>query len=314
MAWSPDGAWLASASYDASIRIWSLERLASSPSATQISASSASIAEIPAAHAKSINSLSWCPWQPRLLLSASSDMTASLWSLTQPAEPIKLCTITLNSEILTAAWHPRKSFLFFGTKSDEIFIYRFDATSSQCTAVQALQFRYAVNEVACNEQFLAVALGDGNVVLFEEDSAGSWHKTETLRIHTADCFCVRFSADGELLCTGGADAQVTVWSTAERPFVPLRCLNRMEWPIRTIAFNHDARFLTVGTEDPFVALEDWQSGQLVAKCVTGRAGQRGVAINCVAWHPSKNIFAFAGEEVNERTGRFTGSIRLIGLC
>jgi WD40 repeat protein len=213
-----------------------------------------------------------------------------------------------------------------GTKADEIFVYRLQVSAEEESVafilMQTIPFRYAVNDISCNGRFLAVASGDGSVVLFEEEAAAAaaaddfqkWTKTDTLRIHTADCFCARFSADGKLLCTGGADAQVTVWSTTERHFVPLRCLNRMEWPIRALSFNFDARFLAVGTEDTFVALEDWQSGQLVAKCVMSRGGSRGVAINCVSWHPSKNIFAFAGEEVNERNGRFTGSIRLIGLC
>ena len=223
--------------------------------------------------------------------------------------------VDFDSEILTATWHPTKPLIFFGTKSDQVFIYSLSDDLRTLSAQQTLQFKYEVNDLNCSPAgLLAVALGDGSVSLFAEGSDGKgFTKLESLSIHTADCYCVRFSPSGDSLCTGGADAQVTIWNATERPFVPLRCLNRMEWPIRSLAFNHDASFLAVGTEDTFVALEDVKSGQLVAKFATSR-GNRGVPINCIAWHPTRNIFAFAGEDVDDRTGRFTGAIRLIGLC
>lgn len=265
------------------------------------------------------------------MLSVSSDKSASLWSFEEGAETATaaaqaemkpILKIEAEAELLTASWHPSRPLVFLGTKTDQILVYALSTDLTTGNLVQTLQFKYEVNEISCSpDGLVTVALGDGSVQVFSEDqhsvSASTFCRVESLQIHTADCFCARFSPDGRLLCTGGADAQVTIWSAAERPFVPLRCLSRMEWPIRALAFNHDALLLAVGTEDSFLALEslaaDSGGGQLVAKVPTSR-GTRGLPINCIAWHPTRNIFAFAGEEVDDRTGRFIGTIRLIGMC
>ena len=58
------------------------------------------------------------------------------------------------------------------------------------------------------------------------------------------------------------------------------------------------------------------TGALIAKIPTGKASSEsraGIPINSVTWHPNKNILAFAGSEVDDRTGKATGSIKLFGI-
>ena len=122
----------------------------------------------------------------------------------------------------------------------------------------------------------------------------------------------------DLLAVGSSDSQISLWSrdAQDKKLSCFRVLNRMEWPIRTISFNHEAEFLAVGSEDPFIALEHIKTGALIAKIPTGKASSEsraGIPINSVTWHPNKNILAFAGSEVDDRTGKATGSIKLFGI-
>ena len=37
------------------------------------------------------------------------------------------------------------------------------------------------------------------------------------------------------------------------------------------------------------------------------------AVNTVAWHPSRYLLAYAGEEIDPRTGRPEGNLRIFGI-
>ena len=62
----------------------------------------------------------------------------------------------------------------------------------------------------------------------------------------------RFSPKGEYLAVGGADAMVTIWDVQE--LVCLRTCTRFEWPVRTLSFSCDSRFLASGSEDLYVSV------------------------------------------------------------
>lgn len=310
MAWSIDGAWLASGSADASIRIWSFERLiTANNSNSKVSASEAGLLELPTSQGKAVNQVTWCPWRTELLATASSDRNLCIWNINECLKAKDTATlqpvfkIEFDAEVMLVAWHPTKPLLAAGSRADKVYIYEISEKSARL--LHTLSFKLDVNDLSFNQDSLAVALGDGSVSIYDP----SFTNPKSLQIHTSDCLCARFQ--GDLLVTGGADAQVTVWKSDT--LLPLKCFNRMEWSIRAVSVSHDSAFLAIGTEDTFLAIEDIKSGQLVAKIPTSsRASRHGTPINCIAWHPSKHIFVFAGEEVDDRTGRFTGVIKLIG--
>lgn len=265
-------------------------------------------------HTKSVNQLQWCPLNSNFLASCSNDKTFKIWDISQT--PSNILTIQLEVEILTLSWHPLKPILGLGTKDDKILFYNFDTSFSSVNLLETLKFGSEVNEMSWSEDGndLAVALGIGSVEIYR-----NFAKIQSLKVHTADCFCVRFKGN-DLLAVGSSDSQISLWSrdtNSDLEFFCFRILNRMEWPIRSLSFSHDSQFLAVGSEDSFIGVEHIQSGTLVAKINPGKVSsdsKTGIPINSVTWHPNKQILAFAGSEVDDRTGKATGAIKLFGLC
>lgn len=315
LAWSEDGDKLASGSSDGSIRLWSMEKIAASIANKAISSNMS--VELSNNHTRNVNQLQWCPMKSNVLASCSNDKSIKIWNISENQPNI--LTIQTKSEILTLSWHPLKPILAVGSKDDRVLLYQFDEKFSSANLTETMKFGSEVNEISWSENGnnFAVALGCGNVEIFTFN-ADKFEKSKTLKAHTGDCFCVRFKGS-DLLAVGSSDAQISLWSSVKdgNDFLCFRVLNRMEWPIRTLSFSHDAQFLAVGSEDPFIAIEHIQTGSLVAKIATGKASSEakaGIPINSVTWHPSKHILAFAGSEVDDRTGKPTGSIKLFGLC
>ena len=322
MAWSEDGEKLASGSAEGSIRIWSMEKIASSIIQSTNSDKSNKFSsnfsvELTGGHTRNVNQLQWCPFNSNVLASCSNDKSVKIWDISENQPNI--LTIQTEIEILTLCWHPLKPILAAGTKDDRILFYQLSDDFLIANLVETLKFNSEVNEISwsANGNDLAVALGIGNVEIYRFVS-DSIEKSKTLKAHTADCFCVKFKGN-DLLAIGSSDSQISLWSrsSSNDNFTGFRVLNRMEWPIRTLSFSHDAEFLAVGSEDPFIAIEHINTGSLVAKVSTGKASSEakaGIPINSIAWHPNKHILAFAGSEVDDRTGKPTGSIKLFGLC
>ena len=322
MAWSEDGEKLASGSAEGSIRIWSMEKIASSIIQSTNSDKSNKFSsnfsvELTGGHTRNVNQLQWCPFNSNVLASCSNDKSVKIWDISENHPNV--LTIPTEIEILTLCWHPLKPILAAGTKDDRILFYQLSDDFLIANLVETLKFNSEVNEISwsANGNDLAVALGIGIVELYRFVS-NSIEKSKTLKAHTADCFCVKFKGN-DLLAIGSSDSQISLWSrsSSNDNFTGFRVLNRMEWPIRTLSFSHDAEFLAVGSEDPFIAIEHINTGSLVAKVSTGKASSEakaGIPINSIAWHPNKHILAFAGSEVDDRTGKPTGSIKLFGLC
>jgi THO complex subunit 3 len=322
LAWSEDGEKIASGSADGSIRIWSIEKIAASIIQTSNTDKSNKVpssfsVELTGGHTRNVNQLQWCPFNSNVLASCSNDKSLKIWDIAKNQPNI--LSVQIEIEILTLCWHPLKPILAVGTKDDRILFYQFSNNLLAANLIETLKFNTEVNEISwsANGTDLAVALGLGIVEIYRFIS-DSFEKLNTLKAHTADCFCVRFKGN-DLLAVGSSDSQVTLWSRSSLndDFICFRVLNRMEWPIRTLSFSHDTEFLAVGSEDPFIAIEHINTGSLVAKVSTGKASSEakaGIPMNSVAWHPSKHILAFAGSEVDDRTGKSTGSIKLFGLC
>ena len=133
-----------------------------------------------------------------------------------------------------------------------------------------------------------------------------------LPAHTAHCICLKFTPDRKFFATGGADALINIFDSSE-----LACVNsysRLEWPVRTLSFNHDGRLLASGSEDLVIDIAYVATGEKVAT----------ISCNafpfCVAWHPSENLLAFvtddkkhSGDKHSRESEKSAGCVKLFGL-
>ena len=139
--------------------------------------------------------------------------------------------------------------------------------------------------------------GTGTVEIFRYADmlrGGEPASAHTLHAHTANCYCIEFDPSGEHFAVGGADAVVSVWSASE--LVCLRTCTRLEWPVRTLSFSHDGAYLASGSEDTCIDVASVATGEQARSIPTG------APMNSVAWHPSKLLLAFAGDD-KDKMGR-----------
>ena len=130
--------------------------------------------------------------------------------------------------------------------------------------------------------------------------------------HTAHCICLKFSPDMEHFATGGADALINIWDASE--LVCLRSYSRLEWPVRTLSFNHTGKLLAAGSEDLVIDIAYVHTGEKVAT-VTCNAFPF-----CVSWHPTQNLLAYVTDDKSKHgdkhprdSDKSTGCVKLFGL-
>ena len=290
VAWSCSGAKLASGSVDQTVRVWVID-----------STGKATDTEL-RGHQDSVDQLRWDPQQPEVLGTASGDKTVRIWD----ARTGKCAhAIETRGENINIRWSPDGQHIAVGDKDDNISFVEM----RKCKLLKSIKFTCEVNEMAWEStgRLLFLTTGSGTVEIFRYADmlrAAETPAVHTLHAHTANCYCIEFDPRGEHFAVGGADAMVSVWSVRELACV--RTCARLEWPVRTLSFSHDCAYLASGSEDPHIDIASVATGEQV------HAIPSTAPMNSVAWHPSKLLLAFAGDD-KDRQGRDEGSVRVFGF-
>ena len=152
-----------------------------------------------------------------------------------------------------------------------------------------------------------LACGNGCIDVFDYavmSSTGSATPVRRVTAHTANCYCIEFDSTGTRFAVGSADALVCLWDFQE--LACIRTFSKLEWPVRTISFSHDSAYVAAGSEDPFIDISNVHTGKQ-AHAISTTA-----ATNAVAWHPSRHLLAYAGDQ-KDRMGKDEGSLRVFGF-
>ncbi|KAK8962273.1 hypothetical protein KSP40_PGU013082 [Platanthera guangdongensis] len=158
------------------------------------------------------------------------------------------------------------------------------------------KFNYEVNEIAWNTtgELFFLTTGNGTVEVLGYPSLKILH---TLMAHTAGCYCIAIDPIGRALvpelyfAVGSADSLVGLWDVSE--MLCVRTFTKLEWPVRTISFNHTGEFIASASEDPFIDISNVQTGRSVHQ-IPCKA-----AMNSVEWNPKQNLLAYAGDDKNK---------------
>lgn len=290
VAWSCGGSKLASGSVDQAIRVWTVD-----PTGRAVDMELRG-------HQDSVDQLRWDPMHSEVLGTASGDKTVRIWD----ARSGKCAhAIETRGENINIRWSPDGQHIAVGDKDDNISFIEM----RKAKVLKSVKFANEVNEMAWepSSRLLFLTTGAGTVDIFRYAdllATGDTTPAHTLQAHTANCYCIEFDPRGEHFAVGGADAMVSVWTVAD--LVCVHAFMRLEWPVRTVSFSHDGQYIAAGSEDTVIDIGDVRSGEQ-AHAIATKA-----PMNSVAWHPSRHLLAFAGDDKN-RQGYDEGSLRVFGF-
>jgi WD40 repeat protein len=283
--YSPDGRFIATASWDKTVRLWEI-------SITPGGVLTATTMMKLAAHTGGVNSVAFSP-NGRYLASGSSDHTIRLWDLIQ--EQTVMTWVGHDDQITHLNFSADSKYLISGSSDATVRIW--DATMRQKEAIAILTGHTGVvNGVAFSPsgRFLASGSADGTVRVWDTESPPS-ARLATLTGHRKTVNSLDYSPDGRFLASGSADGTVRIWSTSTGETAMTLPLGRIVWGV---TYSADGRHLVTCSSDDLARIWDVSSGT-EANVVMTLSGHT-EDVNAAAYSPDGRLLATASDD---RTAR-----------
>ncbi|KAJ5359769.1 hypothetical protein N7517_008960 [Penicillium concentricum] len=237
VAFSPDGALLASGSYDKTVRLW--DSTTGSPQQTL------------EGHSGGVQSVTFSP-DGALLASGSSDKTVRLWDTTTGA--LEYTLEGHSEEVNSVAFSPDGALLASGSSDKTIRIWDTRIGALQQTLEGHLK---QVLSVAFSPDGALLASSSLNQTVHLWDSATGALKY-SLEGHSDSVHSVAFSPDSALLASGSDDRTVRIWNTATG--TPQQTLKGDSLSVQSVIFSPNGALLASGSDDNTVRLWDTATG------------------------------------------------------
>jgi len=208
-------------------------------------------------------------------------------------------TITTPGENINITWSPDGKTVAVGNRADEISFI--DVKKSRVELTR--KYPYEVNEVAYDPsgEYFFVTTGQGTVEILRTSTMETHRKHFA---HTSNCYTIDFDPKGRFFGVGSADALVSLWDTSE--MMCIKTFTNLEWAVRALSINGDGSMIAMASEDPFIDICNIETGERIEKIDVK------YAINTIAWHPTQNLLAYAGDE-KDRDDYDVGSVKIYGF-
>jgi len=277
VAWNCAGRKLASASVDTTARVYDVERGG---------VHSGRDVELKG-HGDSVDQVAWDPVSPDRLATISADKTLRLWDVRSGGSPI--ATINLGDENINLSWTKDGSQIAVGNRND--LFHFIDAKTHKVTHTTS-KFPYQVNGACWNETgdefVVTTADGFAQVLSFPD-----LKPLRQMRGHTSSVYAMALDKVNDRWAFGGADAGVSVWDHHDSVCVGV--VDRLNAPVRAVAFSHDGKFLASGGDDPVIDVADANvDGGATFSAVTQIQLKSVLHVSSMAWSPTHHVLAFGG--------------------
>jgi WD40 repeat protein/serine/threonine protein kinase len=194
-AFSPDGAWLATAGYDGVVRIWK--------------AQDNSLARALLGHAGPVSSLTWSSDRQRAhLLSASDDGTVLLWDV-MAGKLLRTFHVS-GGKIYAAAWLDEQTVMAkISPPEDRIVFWDANTGKFQRSLKGALTDKLKAFRWSPDGRLLATGHAEGVVKVWE---AASGKLRQTLKTGSSMPICLAWTPNSRTLAVGDTDKRVHIWN------------------------------------------------------------------------------------------------------
>ncbi|KAG8789170.1 hypothetical protein FRC12_013789 [Ceratobasidium sp. 428] len=243
VAYSPDGAHIASSSDDKTIRIWDAH-------------TGQSIGQPLQGHTNAVKTVAYSP-DGAHIASGSFDNTVRIWNA-HTGQPIGQLLQGHTSWVNTVAYSPDGTHIASGSSDHTVRIW--DAHTGQPIG-QPLQGHTSwVNTVAYSPDGAHIASGSSDHTVRIWDAHTGQPIGQPLQGHTSWVYTVAYSPDGAHIASGSSDNTVRIWDAGVKPPADSRLHNPESSPSPVFSRGASLTPVTAGLGDPpgTIIAKDWR--------------------------------------------------------
>ena len=304
LAFSPDSAYLASASRDTTVRIWRMHPhnvgarfIAPNSNGDESASQEGAIKHAPTSivnnnieehiiyreHTHPLLSVAWSP-NSKYIASGDTGGIIHTWE----AETRK-ATLTYHGHtrfVRSIAWSPDGLYIASGGDYGDSTVQVWQAITGKNIFTHHRQYRIFAVTWEPGEQHIASSSFDGSVQIWEPFTG---NVTLTYHGHTGPVYTSAWSPDGASIASGGQDATIQVWEAATGKTI---CIYKGHTgAVKALAWSPDSKCIVSGGDDATVRIWEATTGEHITSYTDYKKW-----IRALAWSPDGKYIAFACDE------------------